>query len=107
MLYIQEGKTIDYTNAGAAAIAYGDVVGLTNRIGIAGENIAVGATGSVHVTGVYEFPAINTAAFGVGDKLYYDTAAGKITNVETGNIPAGWATEPKLLAGTTARVKID
>ena len=105
MPYIQEGKTIDYDNPGAA-INYGDVVNLTTRIGIAGEDIAVGAMGSVHVTGVWELAAINNAAFAVGDTLYWDAVAGNITNISAGNIPAGWATELKLLAGNTARVRL-
>jgi len=107
MPYIQKGATIDYTNTGLVAIAYNAVVNLTTRIGIAGETIAVGATGSVHVEGVHELPAINNAAFAVGDALYWDPVALNITNVQAGNIPAGWATEPKLLAGTTARLKIN
>lgn len=105
MPYIQKGDVIDYTNPGPD-LAYGDVVNLTTRIGVSAEAIAAGATGSVEVVGVYELPAINNAAFAVGDALYWDPVASNITNVQAGNIPAGWATEPKLLAGTTARVKI-
>jgi predicted RecA/RadA family phage recombinase len=105
MPYIQKGDVIDYINPGAA-IAYNDVVNLTTRIGIAAENIAVGATGSVAVTGVYELPAINTDSFAVGDALYWDPVANNLTNIALGNVPAGWATEAKLLAGTTARVRL-
>jgi predicted RecA/RadA family phage recombinase len=107
MPYIQRGETIDYTNPGPQPLAYNDVVNLTTRIGIAGENISVGATGSAHVVGVYELPAINNAAFAVGEQLYWDPVAGVLTNVAQNNVPAGWATEPKALADTTARVKID
>jgi len=107
MPYIQKGDVIDYTNPGPQPLAYNDVVNLTTRIGIAGENISVGATGSVHVVGVYELPAINNAAFAVGEQLYWDPVAGVLTNVAQNNVPAGWATEPKALADTTARVKID
>lgn len=107
MPYIQKGDVIDYTNPGPVPILYGSVVNLTNRIGIAGEDIAVGATGSIHVVGVFELPAVNNAAFNVGDQLYWDPVAGVLTDAAQGNIPAGWATEPKALAGTTARVKID
>lgn len=106
MPYIQKGETIDFTNPGPLPIAYGSVVNLSTRIGIAGETIVVGATGSVHVTGVWELPAINNAAFAVGATLYWDSVAGVVTNVAVGNIPAGWATEPKLLADTTARVRL-
>jgi len=73
---------------------------------VTGETIEVGATGSVHVSGVFELPAINTAAFAVGDDLYWDPNAGVLTNVAENNVPAGWATEPKAETETTARVKI-
>jgi predicted RecA/RadA family phage recombinase len=106
-MFIQKGETIDYKNAGETDIAYNDVVALgTNRIGVAEEKIAAGLTGSLNVTGVHEFAAINTAAFSVGDPLYWDTTAKKLTNVSQDNVPAGWATEPKAQTGTTARVKI-
>lgn len=104
--YIQKGETIDYTNGGAATISYGAVVPLTTRIGIAGEDIAVGATGSLHVEGVFECPAINTAAFAVGAALYWDATAGKLTTTSTSNTPAGWCVATKASAGTTAKVKI-
>lgn len=105
-VFIQKGDVIDYTNGGAEAIEYNEVVPLVSRIAIAAETIAVGAAGSLCVNGVYELPAINTAAFAVGDQLYWDSAAGNLTNVSAGNILAGWCTEAKALAGITARVKI-
>ena len=105
MPYIQKGETIDYLNLGAP-IAYGAVINLGSRIAIAGEAIATGATGSIHTTGVFELDAINTAPFAVGATLYWDPGALNLTNVAAGNIPAGWATEPKLQAGVTARVRL-
>ncbi|MGI5839291.1 MAG: DUF2190 family protein [bacterium] len=106
-MFIQKGDTIDYLNPGPLPIAYDSVVNLSTRIGIAGETIAAGATGAVHVTGVYELPAINNAPFAVGATLYWDPVVGNLTNVGPGNIPAGWATEPKLLAAATARVRLN
>ena len=105
MPYIQKGETIDFLNPGPFPIAYDSVVNLATRIGIAGETIAVGAFGSVHITGVFELPAINNAAFAVGDTLYWDVA-GLITNVAVVNIPAGWAVEPKLFAAAITRVRL-
>lgn len=102
---VQIGATIDYTNAGLVAIPYGQVVNLTTRIGVAGENIAVGATGSLHVTGVWEERCI-AAAFAVGAALYWDPVALVITNVQAGNIPAGWCIETKPLNTLVAKVKI-
>lgn len=105
MPYIQKGDVIDLLNGGPLAIAYGSVVNLTNRIGVAAENIAAGATGSLYVTGVFELPAA-AVALSVGDTLYWDPVANNLTNVALNNIPAGWATEPKLLAATVARVRL-
>lgn len=107
MSYIQKGEKIDYLNPGPLPIAYDNVVNFGTRIGIAGENIAVGATGTVYVTGVFELPAINNVAFAVGATLYWDPVAGILTSVALNNVPAGWATEPKLLAGTSARVRLN
>lgn len=105
--YIQKGVVIDYTNATEAAIAYGDIVTLGTRIGIAAEDIAVGATGGVKTEGVFEVPAINTEAFAVGDILYLD-AEGKATKtVGALTVVMGRAVTAKLLAGTTAYVKIN
>lgn len=107
-MFVHEGKTIDYLNPGPQPIPYNTVVNLGgNRIGVAGETIAVGVTGSVHVSGVFELPAINNVAFNVGDELYWDPIAGVITNVDQNNVPAGWAVEPKAAAETTVRIKID
>jgi len=105
-MFFQKGDVIDYTNPGPTPIQYGDVVNLTTRIGVAGENIAVGATGSLHVAGVFELPAVNNTAFTVGQQLYWDPVAQNLTDVAQNNISAGWATEPKAQAVTTARVKI-
>lgn len=102
--FIQTGKTIDYINGGGADVEYGDVVAISARIGIAAENIAVGATGALNVSGVYELPADNTAAFSIGDEVYWDGA--KLTKT-AGGVVAGWITEPKAQAGAVARVKID
>jgi len=105
-MFVQDGKTIDYVNGGSA-IAYGDVVPLTNGIGIAGEAIAASATGSVHLEGVWELAAINSVAFAVGDRLFWDATNEELTKVSAENTPAGICVEAKLTAGTTAKVKLD
>lgn len=105
MGFVQTGKTIDYTNSGSA-IAYGDVIPLTNCVGIAGENIAASAIGSVHIEGVFELAAVNNDAFAVGDLLYWDALASKLTGVATDNTPAGICVETKAETGTTAKVKL-
>lgn len=103
-VFVQKGEVIDYT--AASALGYLDVVPLVTRIGVALEDIPVNGTGSVAVTGVYELPAVNNAAFAVGDALYWDATNGVLTKTATGNTPAGWCVEAKALAGTVAKVKI-
>jgi predicted RecA/RadA family phage recombinase len=105
--YIYEGKSVDFKNAGASDIAYHDVVPIgTGRIGVAQSSIPIGSTGTLAVTGVFEFDAINTVAFSVGDALYWDNTAKKITNVSASNVAAGWCVEAKISAGVTAKIKI-
>ena len=50
--YWQKGEVLDY-KAGAA-VKNGEVVSLGTRIGVAGEDIAAGETGHLHVVGVFE-----------------------------------------------------
>lgn len=104
--FIQKGDVIDYTNSTASDITYGDVVLIGSRIGIATESITKEATGSVSVVGIYELPADNTAAFSVGDVVYWDDATKKLTKT-AGTYKAGFVTEPKAQANAIARVKIN
>ena len=67
-IYCQKGDIIDYTAAGA--LAFGDVVDLTTRIGVAGVDIPEGGTGPVHLTGVYQIPKA-TGEITVGQALYW------------------------------------
>ncbi|WP_303839416.1 DUF2190 family protein [Selenomonas ruminantium] len=104
--FVQKGDNIDYT--AAADIGYMDVVALTDRIGVALENIANGATGTVTLTGVFDFPAATGSgkALTVGEKVYWDATNSVITPTATDNIFAGYAVAAKTAAGTTARVRI-
>jgi predicted RecA/RadA family phage recombinase len=104
--YIQEGEVLDFVNGSGSDIAYKEVVVLSSGIAVAGESIANGATGSLRVCGVFEIAAIATAAFAVGDKLFWDASAGKLTNVSSGNTPAGYCVEAKASDGATAKVKL-
>ena len=103
-IYLQKGETIDYTNGGASAISYLDIVDLTTRIAIAASNIAVGATGSVELVGIFEIPADNSKTFAVGAAVYWDATAGKATD-DTTKTPAGFAVEAATTADTV-KVKL-
>lgn len=104
-IYVQKGEILDFTNTTGEEIGYNDVVTLDSRIGVAKDIIPVNAVGSVAVTGTYELPADTTAAFVVGEQLYWDETAGKVVKT-AGDIAAGWAFGNKIAAGAVALVKI-
>lgn len=104
--YRQKGGKMPYTNAGQTDIAYGAVVSLTTRIGVAAVAIAAGADGTLDMEGVFEMPAVNNSAFSQGEALYWDESESELTDTAQGNIPAGYAFVPKAEAGATARVKL-
>ena len=52
-VYVQEGKSLDYKNGSGTDILAGDVVIMGSRAGVAGTDIPVGLTGSIHMEGVF------------------------------------------------------
>lgn len=65
--FVQEGKTIDYLNAGSA-ISAGDVIAIGNMLGVALEDIAATTgVGSVMVEGVFDLPKLSTAVISQGE----------------------------------------
>lgn len=103
-IYKRPGEVVDYTNSGETAIAAGDIVSLTTRVGVAASAIPAGEWGSVSVVGVYEFPK-GSVVISQGDAVYFSTSTGKITKTNT-DVPAGWAVAGALQAAETVLVKI-
>lgn len=103
--YWQRGEAIDYT--ATDALANGDVVDLATRIGVAGDDIPAGETGTVHIVGVFEIPKA-TGDVTVGQALYWAKAAKKITtdDAESTNTPAGWAVAAAGSSDATVLVKL-
>ena len=101
--YWQRGETLDYT--AEEAVANGQVVSLGNRIGVAGNDIAEGATGALHVTGVYVMKKASEK-IAMGTQVYYDATADEITTTEKGNVPAGYAAATAEASDTTVLVNI-
>lgn len=83
--YVQEGVTIDYTNAGSAILS-GAVVVIGSLIGIALTDIANGETGSVMLKGVFDVPKVDAAVIAVGEEVLYDSSAGEFDDAAA--IPA-------------------
>lgn len=104
-IYVQPGKAIAYT-AGETKIDVGDVVPLTTCIGVAMENIAASAKGTVQLVGIWQLPADAETAFGVGDQLYWDSTNSVLSKTAESNTPAGICVAAKAANGAVALVKI-
>lgn len=111
--FIQKGDIVDYTNSGEAAIEYGQLIVGKDKVFVAAEEIAPGATGGVHASGVFEMAAETTAVFAFGQKIYYDatnkvaTATAKTgTSTKTPNAYIGIAVEAKAESAATAKIKL-
>lgn len=113
--YIQRGESLDYVNSGESAIAVGTVVVLGTHIGVAGDTIAAGAKGSVHVTGVFKFPkAASDGGITLGQSVVWDNTNSVIAaydptaNTNTGNGSIiGYAVSAAATAATEVYVKLN
>ena len=100
--YWQKGETLDYT-ATKEAVTNGQVVSLGGRIGVAGNDIAKGETGALHVTGVFIMEKAASVTVTMGAALYFEE---KITTVAAGNVPAGYAAADAEASDATVLVNI-
>ena len=103
--YWQKGETLDYT-ATEKAVTNGQVVSLGGRIGVAGNDIAKGETGALHVTGVYIMDKKASEKITMGTPVYYDATEDEITATEKGNVPAGYAAATAETSDATVLVNI-
>ena len=76
--FVQDGDVIQWTNGTGAAVASGQVVKVgPGTLGVALVALAIGATGSVAVEGVFSgVPKVSAAVFAQGEKLLFDVSAG-------------------------------
>ncbi len=111
---IQDGEIVDYTATGA--VANGDVIPLTDRVGVALGDAVAGEVVSLQLDGVFEITAATADAIAFGDVLYFDDTNRVVTTKSDSNgdgtgtpfVKAGIATSAKAanVAGTVY-VKID
>ena len=102
--YFQRGEALDYTNTGSDKITVGTVIKIGTRIGIAGDDILPKATGTIHVSGVFEFKKTGTTEVKMGTNVYFDGTG--ITETVGSNTPAGYAAEDAAASATSIKVKI-
>jgi len=103
----QKGEKIDYKNAGTEVIGNGDIVVIGSKIGVAGNEIAVGATGSLVLSGIFKMPKGTAEAITLGAKVYWDKTNGVITATVGSNTEAGFAVAAAATADTTVLVHLN
>jgi len=104
--YQQEGRVLPWTNGTGAAVAAGDPVAVGALIGIALDDIANGAAGSVALDGVWIMPKAAALAIDQGDLVYWDATGEAITKTSAGNTLAGAAFADAAAAAATVSVKL-
>ena len=103
---IQKGEVVDYT--ATSTIANGDVVPLTDRVGIALGDAVSGDVISLELDGVFEIGATTADAIAFGDVVYFDATTRLVTTDNTKGVKAGIATTAKAAtAAGSVYVKID
>ena len=104
--FVHEGRTIDYTPA--ADIAVGEVVVQGDLIGVAVRAIAANTTGSLAVTGVFDFAKATGVGTGItaGATVYWDNANNVATTTAAGNKVLGKVVKAAADADTTVRVRM-
>lgn len=102
----QRGEAIDYTNNTEAAIEANEIVVFGNHIGVAGAPIAIGETGTLHVSGVFEIPKKSEEKIEMGEDVGYDKTAGEAKKYSDEDILIGYATEAADATDATVKVKL-
>ncbi len=105
-LKIQKGAVVDYI--ATSTIANGDVIPLTDRVGVALGDAVAGDVISLDLEGVFEIGATTADAIAVGDVVYFDVNTRLVTTDSTKGSKAGISLTAKVAAvAGSVYVKID
>jgi len=102
----QKGEKIDYVNSGSTAVENGQIVVLGTKVGVAGGAIAVGATGTLVMEGVFKMPKASGAAIAAGAKVYWDATNSVVTGTVGTNVEVGYAAAAAASADTEVLVSL-
>ncbi|MDF3830239.1 DUF2190 family protein [Pseudocitrobacter sp. 2023EL-00150] len=103
--YVQDGRTIPVTNAGATEILSGDAVVLGALVAIAITDIPAGFTGDGFTEGVFLLPKLPADDITAGAAVYLKD--GQIQLEATDAVAAGIAWENASASTTVVEVKIN
>lgn len=103
----EEAQVIEWTNDTGSDVAAGDVVDLTNLVGVAQDDIANGESGILHVKGVFTLPKDDNLVVSQGDRVYYDTSNAEVDKTAEDQTYAGIAWSAATQTATTVPVAIN
>lgn len=103
--HIQPGEVINFTATAALAVGAGVKIGL--RLGVTLVALAIGANGSVAVSGVWSLPKLSTDVVTQGVLLYWDDTNKRLTVTATANTLAGYAFEDSAAGVATVAIKLN
>ncbi|WP_444925302.1 capsid cement protein [Microbulbifer sp. TRSA002] len=93
--FVQAGRMLDFTNNTSAAISSGQVVIAGAVLGVAMDDIAVGASGVIAIDGVFTVPKVSAAEINQGETLTWVVASSSFddnaTTTATGDITGATA----------------
>ncbi|BBM03936.1 DUF2190 family protein [Microbulbifer sp. GL-2] len=73
--FVQDGRMLDYTNSTSSVITSGQVLAVGAVLGVAMDDIAVGASGVIAIEGVFTVPKVSGAEISQGETLTWDISA--------------------------------
>jgi predicted RecA/RadA family phage recombinase len=103
--FVQKGHSLPLVAPSGGVVA-GNVYKIGSILAVAAITAAAGATFEGSVEGVFDITSDTGTAYAQGDVLYWDNTGMTVTKTSSGNTKIGYATEAKLSATTTARVKL-
>lgn len=103
--YVQPGDMVTFTAAAAVASGAGLLLGAL--FGVSAATYAVGESGELKTTGVFDLPADPADARAIGAKAYWDDTAKRVTGTASGNTLIGCFAAAKVASTPTARVRLN
>jgi len=103
--FVQQGDAITVPAPAAVLSGAGVLVGAL--FGVANGDAESGAAVVLSTTGVFELPKTTADALSVGEAVYWDNAAKKVTETATDNTKIGVAVAAAGTGATTAKVRLN
>ena len=103
--FIQPGKSLPVTVAGAKSSGDGHETGANGLVGVLQADVAAGETVEMLIEGVVELPRDSADTFTAWTKVYWNEAAGEVTT-DVAETEMGMAVESQAAGAGTIKVKL-